>query len=416
MNNQPFEPVRIGTVGLRNFGHYICRLLEKQSERPDPPVKLTAVCARAGSPPDALERLRAKGIRIVERFEDLLNEPIEALWLPLPIHLHRAFTEQAIAAGKAVMCEKPLASCVDDALAMLAAQKQSGQLVAIGYQDIYNPVTMTLKKRLQDGSLGRLQSIVTHVAGPRGDTYYQRSKWVGKFQYEGQWVMDSIANNAHAHEINLALYLAGAGLHQAAQPLSVEAELYRSNPIESFDTISMRLALDSGVNMLVLQTHACEFFVDSVLLLQCEKGRIIKTRNVAVIESERGTEVLKAPASLQESMVSRFAKAVRGIDDPDVELATIEMCLDQVSAVNGAAQAASIVDIPPSFTRSVKTLQGLCQAVVGMEAMITLCARLNVMMNESRLFDWTVPAVRMDLRNYTHFSGPRQNVPQVTRA
>src|SRR5829696_1805709 len=80
-------------------------------------------------------------------YAELLDLPIDAVWLPLPIHLHRPYTERALAAGKAVLCEKPAAGCVDDVDAMIAARDASGRGVLIGFQDVYQPCVIQLKRR-----------------------------------------------------------------------------------------------------------------------------------------------------------------------------------------------------------------------------------------------------------------------------
>ncbi|NUN94011.1 MAG: Gfo/Idh/MocA family oxidoreductase [Verrucomicrobiae bacterium] len=407
MPTAAFPPVRIGTVGLRNYGAYVCKLLEEHGRLSDAAARLTAVGSTPNAPQETVERLRAAGVRVVDGFDALLQEDIEAVWIPFPIDLHREFTAKALAAGKAVMCEKPVAGSVEEVDAMIADAKRSDLPVAIGYQDIYHPTTMRLKKRLLSGEIGRLRSIVTHAAGPRGDAYYGRAPWCGKFRREGRWVIDAIANNAHAHEINLAFFLAGATPERAAQPVSVEAELYRSNPIETFDTAAMRLETDTGVSVLVLQTHACEFFVDSLLVIEGEKGRVYRTRGLVVIEREGSAEVLKADEDARHAMVRRFAQAVRGLPHSEIALATPETSRGQVAAVNGALEAARIVEIPSAVKRTPKTLYGICHAVVGMEALLSLCARRGVMFHESGLFPWTVSPERKTLRDYTRFSGPK---------
>ena len=71
-------------------------------------------------------------------------------------------------------------------------------------------------------------------------------------------------------------------------------------------------------------------------------------------------------------------------------------------------EAARIVDVPQSVKRLAKTNSGMCHAVIGMEAMLNLCARRGVMFHESGLFPWTVPPSRKDLRGYARFNGPRK--------
>lgn len=398
------EPVRIGLVGLKHYAGVICQFLETVSHQPDAPVKLTTVCPGPGAPAETVERLRSAGIRLVDRYEDFLNEPTEAVWLPLPIHLHRPFTEQALAAGKAVLCEKPVAGCVDDVDAMIAAERRAGRPVAIGYQHMYSPVTLELKRRLLDGAIGRLQRLITVGAWPRGQTYYQRSNWAGRHRADGQWVMDSIANNAMAHDINYLFFMAGPELYRAAQPVAVEAELYRANPIENFDTASLRLPLDTGAEMLVLQTHGCASTLDPLQEIIGENGRVLRTGSQVVIESRGRTEILRDVPDARFPIIRCFAEAVRGLRAIP---ATLENSRNQLVAVNGASEATAVVTIPDEFKRPVETETGSCQAVYGIESLFRLCARRGTMLHASGHFEWSRPAGHRDLRGYRHFSGPK---------
>src|SRR5206468_10275492 len=95
-----------------------------------------------------VRELNQRGVKTVRSFDQLVALDIEAIWLPLPIDLHRPYTEAALAAGKAVMCEKPAAGSVDDVDAMIAARDRAGLGVLIGFQDIYQPAVATLKQRI----------------------------------------------------------------------------------------------------------------------------------------------------------------------------------------------------------------------------------------------------------------------------
>lgn len=402
------EPVVFGLVGLGGYAAQIAALLEGQSAGAAAPVRLAAVCE-----PDQvthaarIAELRAKGVEVFNRYEDLLALPhIEAVWLPLPIDLHRPFTEQALAAGQAVLCEKPAAGCVDDLDAMIAARDRAGLPVAIGFQDVYDPTTLPLKRRLLEGVIGKIQHATVRVCWPRTDRYYARNAWAGRFERRGVWIMDSPANNAMAHYINIPLFLMGPTPETSAQPLAVEAELYRANPIENFDTLSMRVTLDGGVTLLVLLTHACEQVVSPEVVIHGQRGCLRRNNQTITLETPGGHEIIQRIEDSRPTMLRRFAKAVRGQSDLEVALATLEVARAQLAAVNGASEASPIHSLASDLTRQIATPDGKLTAIPGIEAAFETCVRQNRMLHESGLVNWSRPAGRRDLRGYRHFAGP----------
>src|SRR5688572_1839190 len=131
-------PVRFGLTGLGGYAGYVCDRILSDARSDHPAARLVAVCElepeRFGR---RVEDLRVAGISVVRDFAELLSRDIEAVWLPLPIDLHFPYTEAALNAGKAVLCEKPAAGCVDDVDRMIAARDRTGLPVAIGFQDMY---------------------------------------------------------------------------------------------------------------------------------------------------------------------------------------------------------------------------------------------------------------------------------------
>ncbi len=273
----------------------------------------------------------------------------------------------------------------------------------MGFQALYHPATLNLKSRLLDGVIGQLCRVTVHAAGARGQTYYGRTAWAGRLDLDGTWVLDSPINNACAHELQMALFLAGPSLGASAHPTTIAAELYRGNLIQSFDTASLRMQLDVGVDLLVLMTHACEFFIDGVTVIEGECGRVYLVRDTIVIQTADGEDVVRCESDAREHMVRCFAQLVR---DRDVAggIATLESARAEVLTVNAAVQASPIYDIPDRAVRQVNTLMGQVRAVIGFESMLTLCASRRVMLNESKQFDWTKPAGRLDLHGYSRFS------------
>jgi predicted dehydrogenase len=84
---------------------------------------------------------------------------IDAAYLPLPVGLHRRFAELAAAAGKHVLCEKPMAATVADAQAMIDACSAAKRLLMIAYRLDYDPMHDELKLMLAAGMLGTIEHV-----------------------------------------------------------------------------------------------------------------------------------------------------------------------------------------------------------------------------------------------------------------
>ncbi|HEX2970702.1 MAG TPA: Gfo/Idh/MocA family oxidoreductase, partial [Tepidisphaeraceae bacterium] len=260
------RPVVMGVAGLGGYAAAARREILEAMKLPRAPVKLAAVCEPNLSAHRAtVAELRQMGVEVHSDLDTMLQSPIKAVWLPVPIDLHRCMTQQCLAAGKAVLCEKPPAGAIDDLDAMIAARDKANRPCVVAYQDIYHPATMLLKRRILTGQIGRVQSASVVACLPRDEKYFARTAWAGRMKHNGVWVLDSPANNALSHHINLALFLLGCEPYSWAMPQAVEAELYRARRIDNYDTISMRLTLPGGISLLVLLTHACMQKIDPIV-------------------------------------------------------------------------------------------------------------------------------------------------------
>src|SRR5687768_15198234 len=133
--------VRFGIAGLGGYASYVTDRVLDESARRHPVARLVAVCdPELDQFPKRLLELARRNVITLRSCDQLFRrDDIDAVWLPLPIDLHRPFTQAALAAGKAVLCEKPAAATVDDIDAMIDARDRSGLPVLVGYQDLYQP-------------------------------------------------------------------------------------------------------------------------------------------------------------------------------------------------------------------------------------------------------------------------------------
>src|ERR1700753_889939 len=108
------------------------------------------------------------GVRVYGSIAELLSDrSVDALVIATPSDSHRALTEEALAAGKHVFVEKPLAGTLEDARAMIeAAAKCPGQGVQAGLCDRFTPQFREARRAVQNQSLGRLRAIHSSRVAP----------------------------------------------------------------------------------------------------------------------------------------------------------------------------------------------------------------------------------------------------------
>jgi predicted dehydrogenase len=100
------------------------------------------------------------GLKVHTSYEELLADPaIDAVYIPLPNHLHVEWTLKALAAGKHVLTEKPIAMQADQIDQIIAARNASGLLAAEAYMIVHHPQWIRAKEWLEAGEIGQLRHV-----------------------------------------------------------------------------------------------------------------------------------------------------------------------------------------------------------------------------------------------------------------
>ena len=98
-------------------------------------------------------------------YEELLaNMNIQAIYIPLPNHLHIEWSLHALEAGKHVLCEKPIALKASEIDALLTARDKSGLQAAEAYMIIHHPQWQRAKALYQKGTIGKLINVEGHFS------------------------------------------------------------------------------------------------------------------------------------------------------------------------------------------------------------------------------------------------------------
>ncbi len=383
---QPVNGVRVGMAGIGGYGGSLVQLIENSGAAVNPPVTLAGVFEAF---PDRhngqVTRLESRGVPVCDDFDRFLGlEGLDAVWLPVPIHLHAAYTSQAVAAGLPVMCEKPAAATVGEVDRMIATRDRAGVPVLLGFQEIYHPTTHALKRKLLSGELGAVREVRVIGCWPRRQSYFRRNDWAGRYRLDGRTVDDSPLSNALAHFANLALYFAGPTLQDSATPRSVEAHTFRAHDIENYDTVSLRARLDTGVDLLTLFTLACRTRIDPTLLILCERGRVERTLSEVRITPDRGA-VERWPMVQRDRtpMLQCFASVVRGQTPPGHTLATLEMGRDHTALVEAVSRATRPRSVAPQRVHREDDEDDLLLSIDGIERLFSECFERGVLPDDA---------------------------------
>jgi predicted dehydrogenase len=124
--------------------------------------ELCDVVAIASREPAKAERAAERlGLRkAYGSYEALLADPdIDAIYNPLPNHLHVPWSIRAAEAGKHVLCEKPLAMSADEARQLIAARDKAGVKIGEAFMARTHPQWLRARDLVREGRIGELRAI-----------------------------------------------------------------------------------------------------------------------------------------------------------------------------------------------------------------------------------------------------------------
>lgn len=105
-------------------------------------------------------RAFAPALRVHASYDALLDDPaVDAVYIPLPNHLHVAWALKAAQAGKHVLCEKPMAMHADDFDRLAAARDACGRQLAEAFMIVHHPQWQRTRTLLAEGAIGPLRRI-----------------------------------------------------------------------------------------------------------------------------------------------------------------------------------------------------------------------------------------------------------------
>lgn len=174
-NSEPLPARQDLPVEGKKMGIALVGLGKYSADQLAPALQQTKNCYLAGIVTGTPEKAEAwkrkyniadKNIYNYENFDSIVNnKDIDIIYVVLPNAMHAEYTVRAAKAKKHVICEKPMATSVEDAERMIAACKQNGVGLSIGYRLHYEPFHQRVMELGQKEIFGKVKKIDTTNSG-----------------------------------------------------------------------------------------------------------------------------------------------------------------------------------------------------------------------------------------------------------
>jgi len=210
--SSPAEKVRYAVVGLGHIAQVAVLPAFAHTENSE----LTALVS---SDAEKLEKLarkyKVRGRYSYQEFDECLESgAVDAVYVALPNHLHREYSERALRRGIHVLCEKPMAVTEEDCLSMIRAAEENQAKLMVAYRLHFEEANLKAIDLVQSGKLGdpRLFDSVFTMRVKDGDIRLNPRELGGGTLYDiGVYCINAVRNLFGAEPMEVVAFSANCG-------------------------------------------------------------------------------------------------------------------------------------------------------------------------------------------------------------
>lgn len=318
-------PLGWGVIGATSA---VARLAVLPALARSPTARLVALASQSG-PPGSFEAFGSARVR--GSYQPVLDDDeVEAVYIPLPNSLHAEWTAKAAAAGKHVLCEKPLATSQAQAQAMVAACQAAGVILMEAYMTPFHPRSQALGELVASGRLGPLRfasSAFTGVLDRPDDHRWAPEMGGGALLDVGIYCLEPILAAAGRTPLALA-----ASAHRVSSGVDASFSAWLDLGQGTGATIECSFEAPERQRLELVGTDAAVVVERAFTPGPADKTLTIRHRDGtdATMETPGGDPYL--------GMVEHFADVVRGRAQPRHPLAVTlarAVLVDQLSRIAG---------------------------------------------------------------------------------
>lgn len=333
--------IRAAIVGLGRWGRSLVASVQGKS------AQLRFVRGHTRTRASAEDFCRVHGVPLADSYEELLAaSDVDAVVLATPHSLHEAQIIAAAAAGKHIHVEKPMTLDRAGADRAVAAARKAGVVLAVGYCRRFHPSIVEVRRRLADGRLG---SVVSMVAQHTTSTaqFIAPENWRATPEEAPGGALTAVGVHALDHMIEFA-----------GRVRDVRCVTSRVIPGPSDDTTTMMLRFDSGATGLIFCSVATP--TNFSFALYGSKGMAeisrpnLQTLRFVPISKEPPTGAVMAPPDeisehpgfdMLNAELTEFARAIRERRPYPIPLEEVLHGMSVFDAIVEAARSDEIVRV-----------------------------------------------------------------------
>lgn len=204
--------------------------------------------------------------KVCTDYQQILDDgDIDAVSICTPNYLHAPITIAAANAGKHILVEKPMATTLEEADAMVQAAKENEVMLMVGQNQRLAPIHQVAKRVLQSGMLGRVTSFRTTFGHPGPEYWSPTGKWF--FSKKEAWA--GAMADLGVHKADLMRWLIGDEVQEVAAFISCFEK-----PGDVDDNAICILRFKKGIIGTLTASWTYKPKEDNSTIIYCEKGTL----------------------------------------------------------------------------------------------------------------------------------------------